>query len=302
MVTIDDYKNDVSVQWCPGCPNFGILTALKTALTELGKQPHACCLVSGIGQAAKLPHYLKCNFFNGLHGRALPAALGIHVANPHLTTIVVTGEGDCYGEGGNHFLHTLRRNPDITVVVHNNEFYALTKGQASPTTRVGEKRSIQVRGVEIAPLNMLAIAIVHDCTFVARGFAGESDHLKSLLVEAIAHPGLSIVEVVQPCIAWGTHPVSWYRERIETLGDDYDPADRNAALEKTMETAEKIATGILFRATPQKLFAARFRKEISDRPFAELKPVSPEKITGFLSGLRKGYIPEENSLVSRVGA
>ena len=286
MVKIDDYKNDVPVQWCPGCPNFGILNALKAALTTLEKQPRECCLVSGIGQAAKLPHYLNCNFFNGLHGRALPAALGIHVANPRLTTIVVTGEGDCYGEGGNHFLHALRRNPDLTVVVHNNGFYALTKGQASPTTKIGEKRSLQVRGVEIAPLNMTAIAIVHDCTFVARGFAGDGDHLKSLLVEAIGHPGLSIVEVIQPCITWGTHPVSWYRERVYTLGDDYDPSDRKAALGKTMETEERIATGILYRAAPRKPFADRFRKEITDLPFAALKSVSPEKISDFMSGLR----------------
>ena len=286
MVKIDDYKNDVPAQWCPGCPNFGILNALKTALTALGKRPHECCLVSGIGQAAKLPHYLKCNFFNGLHGRALPAALGIHVANPRLTTIVVTGEGDCYGEGGNHFLHALRRNPDITVVVHNNGFYALTKGQASPTTRVGEKRSLQIHGVEIAPLNMPAIAIVHDCTFVARGFAGDGDHLKSLLMEAIGHPGLSIVEVIQPCITWGTHPVSWYREKVYTLGGDYDPADRKATLEKTMETEERIATGILYRTAPRRPFADRFRKEITDRPFAALKPLSPEKVADFMSGLR----------------
>jgi 2-oxoglutarate/2-oxoacid ferredoxin oxidoreductase subunit beta len=303
MVKIDDYKNDVPVQWCPGCPNFGILNAFKAALTALGKKPHECCLVSGIGQAAKLPHYLKCNFFNGLHGRALPAALGIHVANRHLTTIVVTGEGDCYGEGGNHFLHVLRRNPDITVVVHNNGFYALTKGQASPTTRVGEKRSLHIHGVEIAPLNMLAIAIVHDCTFVARGFAGDGDHLKSLLVEAIGHPGLSVVEVIQPCITWGTHPVSWYRERVYTLGDDYEATDRKAALEKTMETGERIATGILFRTAPRKPFADRFRKEITDRPFAELSPVPPEKIGGFLSGLRKGYMPKpDDSHSPRVGS
>jgi 2-oxoglutarate ferredoxin oxidoreductase subunit beta len=286
MVKNDDYKNDVTPQWCPGCPNFGILNALKTALAALGKRPHECCLVSGIGQAAKLPHYLRCNFFNGLHGRALPAALGIHVANPNLTTIVVTGEGDCYGEGGNHFLHALRRNPDLTVAVHNNGFYALTKGQASPTTKLGEKRSLQIHGVEISPLNMLAIAIVQDCTFVARGFAGDVDHLKSLLTEAIGHPGLSIVEVIQPCITWGNHPVSWYRERVYELGDDYNPTDRKAALEKTMGAEEKIPVGILFRTTPRTLFADRFRNEISDRPFAELKPVSPERIDVFLSGLR----------------
>ena len=288
MVKMDDYKNDVPAQWCPGCPNFGILNAVKAALTTLEKHPHECCLVSGIGQAAKLPHYLKCNFFNGLHGRAIPVALGIHVANPRMTTVVITGDGDCYGEGGNHFLHALRRNPDITVVIHNNEFYALTKGQASPTTRIGEKRSLQIHGVEIAPLNMLAIAIVHDCTFVARGFAADGDRLKSLLAEAIRNPGLSIVEVIQPCITWGTHPMTWYRERVNTLGDDYEPTDRKAALEKTMETDERIATGILFRSAPRKRFADRFRKEIQDLPFAELKPVSPEKIAGFLSSLRNG--------------
>jgi 2-oxoglutarate ferredoxin oxidoreductase subunit beta len=135
---------------------------------------------------------------------------------------------------------------------------------------------------------MPAIAIVHDCTFVARGFAGDSEHLESLLVEAIGHPGLSIVEVIQPCITWGTHPVKWYREKVYTLGDDYDPGNRKAALEKSMEMEERIATGILFRTAPRKPFADRFRKEITDRPFAELKPISLEKITGFLSGLRKG--------------
>jgi 2-oxoglutarate ferredoxin oxidoreductase subunit beta len=286
MVSVEDYKSSVEIQWCPGCPNFGILNAFKMALAALGKMPHEICLVSGIGQAAKLPHYLKCNFFNGLHGRAIPAALGIHVANPRLTTIVVTGEGDCYGEGGNHFLHALRRNPDITVVVHNNEFYALTKGQASPTTRIGERRSIQVHGVEIAPLNMPAIAIAHNCSFVARGFAGDIKHLQSLLMEAIKHPGLSYVEVLQPCITWGTHPVSWYKERAYKLGDDYDPGNRDAALAKALETDDRFPTGILFQSAPRETFAHRFRKEITDKPFAGLKPVSQERIAGFLSNLR----------------
>ena len=125
--------------------------------------------------------------------------------------------------------------------------------------------------------------------------------MKSLLVEAIGHPGCPFVEVIQPCITWGTHPVSWYRERVYALGEDYDPADRIAALEKTMETEEKIAIGILFRAAPRKLFADRFRKEIADRPFAEIKPVAPEIIEGFLSGLRKGYLREGNSSSPVVG-
>ncbi|MBT8372616.1 MAG: 2-oxoacid ferredoxin oxidoreductase [Deltaproteobacteria bacterium] len=283
MNKMDEFMCDAEVQWCPGCPNFGILNAFKRALTDLRLKPQDICLVSGIGQAAKFPHYLKCNFFNGLHGRAIPAALGIHTANPRLTTIVTTGEGDCYGEGGNHFIHVLRRNPNITIVVHNNEFYALTKGQASPTTRLGEKRSLQTQGVEISPINMPAIAMVHDCTFVARGFAGDMDHLEAILVKAIKHPGLSYVEVLQPCITWGHHPLSWHKARVDKLEDDYDPGNRDAALKKVMETSERIPIGILYQGTPRATYADRFRTEITDKPFAELKPLAQEKMTAFLS-------------------
>jgi 2-oxoglutarate ferredoxin oxidoreductase subunit beta len=286
MSTLNDYKNDVEVQWCPGCPNFGILQAFKKALVELNRAPHEVCMVSGIGQAAKLPHYLRCNFFNGLHGRALPVALGIHVANPALTTIVVTGDGDCYGEGGNHFIHTLRRNPDITVVVHNNEIYALTKGQASPTTPRGERRTLQFHGVEVTPLNALAVAILHGCGFVARGFAGDIEHLKGLLVEAISHRGFSYVDVIQPCITWGTHPVSWYRERITKIGDDYNPNDRKAALEKALEQGEKIPIGVIYRAETADVFAGRFRKAVTKRPLPEMQPPGREKLLKILSGFR----------------
>jgi 2-oxoglutarate ferredoxin oxidoreductase subunit beta len=288
MSTVKDYKSRAEIQWCPGCPNYGILQAVKMALVELGKKPHEVCLVSGIGQAAKLPHYLRCNFFNGLHGRAVAAAVGIHAVNPRLTTIVTSGDGDLYGEGGNHFIHALRRNPDITVVVHNNGFYALTLGQAAPTTMPGEKRTLQPKGVEIEPLNMLAIAIVHNCTFVARGFAGDIEHLKGLLVEAVKHPGFSLVEVIQPCITWGTHPVSWYRERVYKVGEDYDPSDREAALEKTREWGEEIATGILYRTPPRPLFAARFRKEVAAGTLAELEPLGPKKLSEILADFRPG--------------
>jgi 2-oxoglutarate ferredoxin oxidoreductase subunit beta len=283
MSTIDDYKNNVEIQWCPGCSNFGILQALKKALVALGKEPHEICLVSGIGQAAKFPHYLKCNFFNGLHGRALPVALGIHVANPELTTIVTTGDGDCYGEGGNHFLHNLRRNPDITVVVHNNEIYGLTKGQASPTTTMGETRTLHMKGVESAPLNPLAIAIMHDCGFVARGFAGDIEHLSKLLSEAISYSGFSFVDVIQPCVTWGTHPVGWYRERIYKLDKSYDPGDRNAALEKSREWEGRIPVGIIYKTPPREVFASRFRQTVTERPLAELMPPDKEKILGHLS-------------------
>jgi 2-oxoglutarate ferredoxin oxidoreductase subunit beta len=278
----NEFENDVENQWCPGCPNFKILDAIKSALVELKKSPHQVCLVSGIGQAAKLPHYLNCNFFNGLHGRALPAAIGINATNPQLTTMVVTGDGDCYGEGGNHFLHALRRNPDITVVVHNNEIYALTKGQASPTTPAGEKRSIQSAGVQINPLNMPAVAIMHECGFVARGFAGDPDHLKDLLVAAVRHRGLSCVDVIQPCITWGTRPFSWYKDRIYRLDDAHDPADQSRALEKAMEWSEEIPIGVLYQISESKVFGHRFRETVAADPLPELDPIDPGKIRNLI--------------------
>jgi 2-oxoglutarate ferredoxin oxidoreductase subunit beta len=282
MPKLDDYHSKSEIQWCPGCPNHGILEALKKALVQMHKAPYEVCLVSGIGQAAKLPHYLHCNAFNGLHGRAVPTALGLHAAQPGLTTIVVTGDGDCYGEGGNHFLHALRRNPDITVLVHNNEIYGLTKGQASPTTPRGEKRALQSGGVPVAPLNMPAIALVQGCTFVARGFAGDVAHLKKILVQAIKHRGLSYVDIIQPCITFG-HPVSWYKKKIVPLGDDHDAGDRTAALEKVMTQGDKIPVGILYRTGPEEVFGHRFRKAVGDGPLTDIKPLGKEAVIRILS-------------------
>jgi len=290
MPDIDDYESHAENQWCPGCSNFGILQAVKKALVELDKRPDQVCLVSGIGQAAKLPHYMKCNFFNGLHGRPIPVALGVHAANPNLTTFVVTGDGDCYGEGGNHFIHALRRNPDITVMVHNNEIYALTKGQASPTTPRGQKRTLQIKGVDIEPLNMPAIAIMHDCTFVARGFASKIDHLKSLLVAAVKHPGLSYVDVIQPCITWGTRSIDWYQERILELGKDYDPGDKKAAMEQALTHEERIPVGILYQTEPKTAFAHRYRSEITDGPLAEMPSMDADQLEKVLSRFRPDSI------------
>ncbi len=289
MTHIDDYATDTDNQWCPGCSNFKILKAFKKALVELKKSPDQMCLVSGIGQAAKFPHYLKCNFFNGLHGRPIPVAVGVQTANPDLTTIVVTGDGDCYGEGGNHFIHAIRRNPNITVVVHNNQIYALTKGQASPTTPYGEKRTLQMKGVDILPLNMPAIAIMHDCTFVARGYAQNVDHLKGLLIEAIQHPGLSYVDVIQPCITWGTRPVSWYKDRVKELGEDHDPGDKNAALAKAIDTESEFSIGILYQTEPRDLFGHHYRDKVTDGPLAELPSLPKNQLETMISEFMPGF-------------
>jgi len=270
MTDLKEYAVSIENQWCPGCPNFGILTAMKRALVDQGLKPHEVCLVSGIGQAAKLPHYLKANVFNGLHGRAIPAATAIHVANPDLKTIVTSGDGDLYGEGGNHLLHAFRRNPDITVIVHDNRVYALTKGQASPTTRRGEKTRLQFEGVQVNPAQMLATAIVHGCAFVARGFAGDVDGLSRILGRAIAHRGLSLVSVIQPCITWGNHPVAWYRDRVEPIPEDHDPTDRRRAIDLALEEEARFPVGILYELPSGPTFAESYRKRVGDAPLYEL--------------------------------
>jgi 2-oxoglutarate ferredoxin oxidoreductase subunit beta len=206
-------------------------------------------MVSGIGQSGKLPHYLKCNVFNGLHGRTLPVATGAKVANPTLTIIAVGGDGDSYGEGGNHFIHAIRRNPDITLLAHDNQIYGLTKGQASPTSEPGMITKIQTHGVINTPFNPLAVGIALDCSFVARGFAGDIDDLASLIAKAISHPGFALVDILQPCISFNklnTH--SWYKERVYRLDEgSYDPSDRIQAFERALEWGNRIPTGVFYK-------------------------------------------------------
>ena len=287
MVNLEDYSSNIENQWCPGCSNFGILTAMKHALLALDKNPEEICLVSGIGQAAKLPHYLKCNFFNGLHGRALPIAVSINIVNPELTTIVVTGDGDCYGEGGNHFLHTIRRNPDITLIVHNNQIYGLTKGQASPTTDLWDKTRLQFKGVELEPLLPLATALLHGCSFIARGYAGDIKHLSELFSEAIRFKGFSYVDVIQPCISYGTHTASWYKERMYKLPDNYDFNNKREALIKTTEWGEKIPIGILYRNDKQRrLFGDNFKETSFNGKLTELGFPPHKTITEIMEEFR----------------
>jgi 2-oxoglutarate ferredoxin oxidoreductase subunit beta len=285
---VDDFRSEAENQWCPGCPNYGILAALKRSLVALALAPHEVCLVSGIGQAAKLPHYLRANVFNGLHGRAIPAAIGIHVANPSLKTIVTSGDGDLYGEGGNHLLHAFRRNPDITVIVHDNQIYALTKGQAAPTTPRGERTRLQFDGVKIDPVQMLATAIVHDCGFVARGFAGEIEELSEIFRRAIEHRGLSLVEVIQPCITWGNHPVAWYRDRVEPIADDHDRTDRRRAIELAIEAPNRFPVGVLYEIPPRETFAEDYRNRVGREALAELGPLDRETIDDLLAAFRVG--------------
>lgn len=286
MIPIESYRTTAENQWCPGCPNFGIQTALKRSLSALDLAPHQVCLVSGIGQAAKTPHYIAAHVFNGLHGRSIPAAIGIQIANPDLATIVTSGDGCVYGEGGNHLLHAFRRNPDITVIVHDNQIYALTKGQGSPTTRRGEKTRMQFDGVAIDPSQMLATAVVHDCTFVARGYAGDIDGLSALLQRAIAHRGLSLVDIIQPCITWGNHPVAWYKERAVPIPEDHDPTNRDRAITLALETADSFPIGILYETPSRETFGEAYRQAMGSGPLFELPPVDASILESRLESMR----------------
>lgn len=262
--------------WCPGCGNFGILDALKDALVKLNLEPHNIVMVSGIGQAAKLPHYLYGNVFNGLHGRAIPAATGIKIANNKLVVIVTSGDGDIYGEGGNHLIHAIRRNIDITVIVHNNQVYALTKGQASPTSDLGYVTKIQPHGVIEEPVHPLSLAISLGCGFVARGFAGDKEHLSLMIQEGIKHKGLALIDTLQWCVTFNKkNNFSWYKQRSYKLGADYDPKDKLKAFEKSLEWGERIPIGIIYRnGRPSYEEAFGLMK---DRPLVE-QEMPPQKV------------------------
>ncbi len=248
MVSLKDYDSEFENKWCPGCGNFGILKAMKDALVNLELSPNEILIVSGIGQAAKTPHFLKCNIFHGLHGRALPVATGAKIANHNLTILINSGDGDCYGEGGNHFLNAIRRNIDVTLLVHNNKVYGLTKGQASPTSDLNMVTKAQPFGVILEPFNPLAVAISLKASFVARGFSGNVEHLSMLIQIGIKHKGFSLIDILQPCVSFNrVNTYEWYNERVFDLEKEgHDPYDFEDAMAKAQLWGDRIPIGTFF--------------------------------------------------------
>ena len=234
--------------WCPGCGNFGILQSLKTVLEELGKDPYEVLMVGGIGQAAKTPQYISANSFCGLHGRSLPAAVAAKIANEKLTVIVDSGDGDSYGEGGNHFIHNIRRNVDITHFVHDNQIYGLTKGQASPTSAEGQVTGVQVSGSIATPMNPVLMAIAAGAGFVARAFSGDQKHLTEIMKQAIEYPGYALVDILQPCVTFNkVNTFAYYKSRVYHIDDEHDPSNQIEAMKLAMEFNEKIPIGVIYR-------------------------------------------------------
>lgn len=277
----------IDIAWCPGCGNFGILNVLKQTLAELEIRPQDLVLVSGIGQAAKTPHYVRANFFNGLHGRALPPATTIKAVNPGLTVIITSGDGDMYGEGGNHFIHAIRRNPDLTVIVHNNMVYGLTKGQASPTSQPGFVTPLQVDGVVAEPFNPLAVAVALNASFVARTSIHDMKLTRRIFSQAIRHKGFALVDTFTPCVSFNkVNTRQWYQEHTYVLDDNYDPQDRTAAFQKAVET-ESWPLGVIYTSPPKPSFEENLPFYKSNKQPLIDRKVQWEKLAALIDG-RKG--------------
>jgi len=249
MVSIKDYDTSYKNHWCPGCGNFGILAAMKAALVSLGIPPEQLLIISGIGQAAITPHFLICNMVLALHGRALPLATGAKMANHNLKILVNSGDGDCYGEGGNHFMHAIRRNLDLTLLVHNNKTYGLTKGQASPTSDFGMVTPLQLHGVISESFNPLAVALSLGAGFVARGFSGNIEHLSRLIREGMKHKGFSLIDILQPCVSFNRiNTYDWYKKRVfDLVEENYVPDNFEKAMNLARQWDEKIPIGIIYK-------------------------------------------------------
>jgi len=282
----DFNMDDADVAWCPGCGDFFILETLKETLAELEIKPENLVLVSGIGQAGKLPHYIKCNVFNSLHGRSLPPAVAIKAVNPELTVIDISGDGCMYGEGGNHFIHNIRRNPDITNIVHNNMVYGLTKGQASPTSRTEFKTNLQVEGVFLEPFNPISVAIALKASFVARAYCGDVEETKDILKKAIKHKGYALVDIFQPCVTFNkVNTYQWFKENTYYLEDSHDPYDIEKAFKRSMET-DKFPLGIFYMNPDKRTFEENLGVYLEDKTPVYKRRVDMDKLERLIESKR----------------
>ncbi|MBC8495197.1 2-oxoacid:ferredoxin oxidoreductase subunit beta [archaeon] len=238
-----------SPDWCPGCGNFGILTALKRALVQLKLNPKDVLVVAGIGCSSKLPQWINTFGFHGVHGRGLPVGMGAKIANKKLHVIVIGGDGDVFGEGMNHFIHSLRKNINVTLLVHDNQIYGLTKGQTSPTTMHGDKTSSSPGGNMDDPINPIALAVAQRTSYVARSFSGDMDHLTNTIADAIAFKGFAFVDIFQVCVSFNKHNTfPWFKERIYDLQKKgYKPDNQEKAFKKSLEGWDKIPIGVFYK-------------------------------------------------------
>lgn len=242
-------KSDTKPTWCPGCGDFGVVAAVELAVKRLQIPSHNVVIVSGIGCSSNLPHFLSSYGFHGIHGRALPVAEGVRWSNHGLTVIATGGDGDGFGIGAGHFVHTMRRNVDMTYVTMDNQIYGLTTGQASPTSMMGHKTKSTPTGVIENPIDPIALALASGATYVARGFSGDVKHMAELIANGIQHKGFAFVDALSPCVTYNKlNTFDWFRQRIyklETAG--HNPSDITAAWQRALEWGDKIPIGLFFK-------------------------------------------------------
>ncbi len=250
-LTKDTYKGKIHPDWCPGCGDFSVLSALQAALYELGLKPHQVVVVSGIGCSSNLPGFINTYGMHTLQGRGLAVATGVKLANHDLTVIATGGDGDGFGIGGNHFTHTMRRNVDLTYIVMDNQIYGLTTGQTSPTSRKGMKTKSTPFGNVENPINPIPAAIVGGATYVARGFSGKQKHLVELIKGAIQHKGFSFVDVFSPCVTYNKdNTYQFFNPRVKALEESgHDTSDFAKAMEKGYQWGEEIPIGLFWKRT-----------------------------------------------------
>ena len=284
MITLKALSTPKKITWCPGCGNFGILSAFKNALVESGLEREQVVVVSGIGCHGKTVNYVNVNGFHGIHGRVLPLATGIKLANPELTVIGFAGDADQYDEGWDHFCHSIRRNIGMTLIVHDNQVLGLTTGQTTSTSLEGFKTKSTPFGSVIPPLNPIAHALVSHGSFVARGFAGDPKHLQSLIGEAIKHKGFSYIDVFQPCVTFNyLNTFQWFRERVYKLEEEgHDYRDRQRAIEKSLESGDRIPIGIFYKE--ERSTYLDNLPHVRGKPLAEM-PIEDVDITALLKDM-----------------
>lgn len=249
MATVKDFRNDVRPNWCPGCGDFSVQASIQRALAAMGKEPHEVAVISGIGCSGRISGYINSYGFHGVHGRALPTAQGVKLANRNLTVIAAGGDGDGFGIGLNHFMHAVRRNMDITYIVMDNQIYGLTKGQHSPTSAHGFKAKTTPSGNIENALVPTQIALAAGVSFLAQGFSSDVNQLVRLIQQGIEHKGFSLINVFSPCVTYNKiNTYDWYKEHVFNLDQlpDYDPTNRAAAMNMVIEK-NGLATGLIYK-------------------------------------------------------
>ena len=250
QLNVRDFKNTMDPTWCPGCGDYGILMGLRQALVACNIEPHNVFIVWGVGCSGNMSSWVNVYGAHGLHGRAMPVATGAHLVNPKLPVIVEGGDGDGYGIGLSHFIHAMRRNLDITYIVHNNLIYGLTTGQTSPTSEKGFATKSTPCGAIERPINPIALALSADATYIARSYSGDIQHIKEMIMGGIKHRGFALVDILQPCVSFNhKNTYDWFRERVYKLQEveGYITDDKRAAYEKALEWGPKIPIGLFYR-------------------------------------------------------